>query len=115
MSSEEAARYAGVTLRQLQFWDENGIVEPDRCKNARVYSERQALELRVLAEFRRKGVSLQKLRPLIPDIRRRLKQAKPGMYIGLHGPYVALFLNGSAFEMLMKEATMRIPLVVARV
>lgn len=72
-STAEVAKLTGVSLRQLQFWDERGIVQPAEWGKGRGggsgryrrYSEDQLRLIRRMAKLRRAGVSLQKLRPLL--------------------------------------------------
>lgn len=66
-STNEIARISGVSLRQLQFWDEQGVLCPRHEGHARVYDHRDALRLIVIAELRRKGISLQKIRKVTAD------------------------------------------------
>ena len=68
-SSSEVARLARVSLRQLQWWDEKHMVSPRHQGHRRMYSSSEVLEVTVIAELRRKGFSLQKLRR---DMGRRL-------------------------------------------
>jgi DNA-binding transcriptional MerR regulator len=60
--SEDVARFAGITLRQLQWWDERQIVSPRQEGHRRVYSSEQVLEILTVAALRQKGLSLQKIR-----------------------------------------------------
>jgi DNA-binding transcriptional MerR regulator len=71
-SSREAAAYTGLSARQLQLWDEAGLlpsaVRPHRTE-AGGYTERRytpidLFELRVLAELRYRGFSVQQLHEL---------------------------------------------------
>jgi DNA-binding transcriptional MerR regulator len=55
---------AGITQRQLQWWDERGVVVPQRLGHKRFYSPDDALLIMVLAELRRRGFPLQLLRRL---------------------------------------------------
>jgi DNA-binding transcriptional MerR regulator len=61
-STTEVAKFAQVTLRQLQWWDERRVVIPQHEGHKRVYQLREAIEIMVIAELRRKGFSLQKIR-----------------------------------------------------
>src|SRR5574341_2246978 len=75
-SSSEVARLAHVSLRQLQWWDEKHVVSPRHQGHKRLYVPEEVLEITVIAELRRKGFSLQKLRRVLRflarDMGRRL-------------------------------------------
>jgi len=72
--SSDVSQMAGVTLRQLQWWDERKIVSPRKQDHRRLYSPRQVLEILAAGELRRKGLSLQKIRRLVRLLRRGLEQ-----------------------------------------
>jgi DNA-binding transcriptional MerR regulator len=57
--SQEVIALTGVTARQLQWWDERGVVKPEREGHRRLYSMQNVLEMAVICELRRKGFSLQ--------------------------------------------------------
>src|SRR6516165_4332600 len=61
-TSGDVARIAGVSLRQLQWWDERSVVSPRQEGHRRVYLSQEVVEVSVIAELRRKGFSLQKIR-----------------------------------------------------
>ena len=64
-SSQEVIALTGVTARQLQWWDERGVVKPQRSGHRRVYSMRTLAEMAVICELRRKGFSLQGVRKVM--------------------------------------------------
>src|SRR5215471_6465293 len=63
--SKEVVRLAGITLRQLQWWDERGVVKPEREGHRRVYSINQLTEVALICQLRRKGFSLQEVRKVL--------------------------------------------------
>ncbi len=71
-SSSDVARVAGVSLRQLQWWDERRVVSPEHQGHKRVYSPTQVIEITVIAELRRKGFSLQKIRRVLRYLQREM-------------------------------------------
>jgi DNA-binding transcriptional MerR regulator len=71
-SSAEVSSMAGVTLRQLQWWDERKLVTPRKQDHRRLYTPRQVLEILTAGELRRKGLSLQKIRRVLRLLRRGL-------------------------------------------
>ncbi|MGQ9633408.1 MAG: MerR family transcriptional regulator [Bryobacteraceae bacterium] len=81
-SSSEVAKIARVSLRQLQWWDEKHVVSPRHEGHRRLYTPEEVLEVALIAELRRKGFSLQKLRRVIrclqKDMNRRLSEVIQG-------------------------------------
>jgi DNA-binding transcriptional MerR regulator len=71
-SSSDVARIAGVSLRQLQWWDEQKVVSPRHEGHRRVYSPEEVVEITVIAELRRKGFSLQKIRRVLRYLQREM-------------------------------------------
>ena len=80
-NSSEVARICGVSLRQLQWWDERNVVSPRQDGHKRIYMPAEVVEISVIAELRRKGFSLQKIRRVLrflqKDMGKRLSE-KPG-------------------------------------
>lgn len=78
-NSTEVARICGVSLRQLQWWDERSVVSPRQDGHKRVYMTEEVVEISVIAELRRKGFSLQKIRRVLrflqKDMGKRLSDA----------------------------------------
>ena len=58
-------RLTGISARQLQWWDEKGIVVPTREGRRRIYSFADVTEVAVICELRRKGFSLQRVRKVV--------------------------------------------------
>jgi DNA-binding transcriptional MerR regulator len=71
-SSEEVAVLARVTPRQLQWWDERGVVSPEHQGHRRRYRLEELIEVSVIAELRTKGFSLQKIRRVLRFLHREL-------------------------------------------
>lgn len=71
-SSSEVARIAQVSLRQLQWWDEQSVVSPRHEGHKRVYLAQEVVEISLIAELRRKGFSLQKIRRVLEFLQREL-------------------------------------------
>src|SRR5882724_8096212 len=68
-STNEVSRVAHVTLRQLQWWDERNVVPVRHMRHNRIYETGDLFEIAVIAELRRRDVSLQKLRPILRKIK----------------------------------------------
>ena len=71
-SSSEVAQVASVSLRQLQWWDERKVVSPRHEGHRRVYGRGEVIEITVIAELRRKGFSLQKIRRVLRFLQREM-------------------------------------------
>ena len=99
-TSREVAALTGLTARQLQWWDARRLfkpaVAPQRTQaggfTERRYSPLDVLELQVLADLRRRGFSIPRLRRLLVTLGEvfgvRLYEA-----IGEGGP-MTLFIGG---------------------
>jgi len=72
LTSNEVAALTGISLRQLQWWDERGLVVPVRKGHRSVYSLDDLAEVAVIAELRRKGFSLQRMRKVVRFLRQEL-------------------------------------------
>ena len=76
-SSADVARIGSVSLRQLQWWDERKVVSPRHEGRKRTYLPQDVVEITVIAELRRKGFSLQKIRRVL-----RFLQREMGKHLG---------------------------------
>jgi DNA-binding transcriptional MerR regulator len=64
-TSQEVMALTGVTARQLQWWDERGVVKPEREGHRRLYSMQNVMAMAVICGLRRKGFSLQGVRKVM--------------------------------------------------
>ncbi|HKF21415.1 MAG TPA: MerR family transcriptional regulator [Candidatus Angelobacter sp.] len=71
-TSAQVVRLTGITPRQLQWWDERGIVVPRREGRRRLYSADDVTEIAVICALRRKGFPLQKVRSIMKFLQREL-------------------------------------------
>lgn len=71
-TSSEVSKIAQVSLRQLQWWDERKVVSPRHEGHKRVYNPEEVVEVTVIAELRRKGFSLQKIRRVLRFLQREM-------------------------------------------
>ena len=69
-SSRDVVAMTGVTARQLQWWDERGVVRPQRVGHRRLYSIQNLTEITVICQLRRKGFPLQGVRKVIRFLQR---------------------------------------------
>jgi DNA-binding transcriptional MerR regulator len=68
-SSNEVIALTGSSARQLQWWDERGIVAPGRRGHRRLYSWDELVTVAVIRQLRRRGFSLQRMRKVIRFLR----------------------------------------------
>lgn len=71
---ERVRRLTGLSKRQLQYWDERRFLRPSLSAgrgrgHPRLYSFRDLVALRVAAELRRQGISLQEIRKVDRHLR----------------------------------------------
>ena len=71
-TSQEVIALTGITARQLQWWDERGVVKPQREGHRRLYSMNHLTEVAVICELRRKGFSLQGVRKVMRFLEREI-------------------------------------------
>ncbi|HEU4416343.1 MAG TPA: MerR family transcriptional regulator [Candidatus Angelobacter sp.] len=78
-TSAQVVKLTGITPRQLQWWDERGIVKPQREGRCRLYSVDDLTEIAVICALRRKGFPLQRVRRIMrflqKEFGRRLAEA----------------------------------------
>jgi DNA-binding transcriptional MerR regulator len=103
-SSREVAQLTGLTARQLQWWDARRLfapaIAPHRTEaggfTERRYTPMDVLELQVLADLRRRGFSIPRMRRLLTTLREvfgvRLYEA-----IGEGGPMTLLIGGNQLF------------------
>jgi DNA-binding transcriptional MerR regulator len=78
--SKMASRIVGVSLRQIQYWDERGFVRPS-VKPAqgrgtkRLYSFHDLVCLKVVKDLAYHGISLQKIRRCLQPLRQYAAKA----------------------------------------
>ena len=64
-TSNDLIALTGISARQLQWWDERGIVAPARKGHRRIYSWDELVTVAVICRLRRRGFSLQRMRKVI--------------------------------------------------
>jgi DNA-binding transcriptional MerR regulator len=69
-TSSEVMALTGITARQLQWWDERGLVVPDKQGHRRWYSLDDVAEIAVICDLRRRGFSLQRVRAVVRFLQR---------------------------------------------
>lgn len=73
-TSAEVIARTGITARQLQWWDERGIVVPAREGHRRLYSIDDLAEVAVICDLRRRGFSLQRVRKVMRLLQKEFKK-----------------------------------------
>ena len=71
-TSVEVAQLTGISLRQLQWWDEQKIVVASRQGHRRIYSLDDLAEIAIVCDLRRRGFSLQKIRRVVRFLQKEL-------------------------------------------
>jgi len=99
-TSREVVALTGITPRQLQWWDERGIVVPAREGRCRLYSMEDLAEVAVICELRGRGFSLQRVRKVMRFLQRefgkRLAETVCGPDCHLLTDGTTLYLETSA-------------------
>lgn len=73
-TTREVIQFTGITPRQLQWWDERGIVVPAREGHRRLYSMEDLAEVAVICELRQRGFSLQRVRKVVRFLQREFSK-----------------------------------------
>lgn len=69
-TSNEVIELTGISARQLQWWDERGLVVPRKEGHRRIYSADDLAEIAVISELKRRGFSLQRVRRVVKFLRK---------------------------------------------
>ena len=64
-SSLDVTILTGASLRQLQWWDERGLVSPTQRGHRRLYNVFEILQVSLVMGLRKKGMSLQRIRKVM--------------------------------------------------
>jgi DNA-binding transcriptional MerR regulator len=73
-TSRDVVRLTGITARQLQWWDERGIVVPARAGHRRLYSMEDLVEVAVICGLRQRRFSLQRVRKVITFLQKEFSK-----------------------------------------
>ena len=79
-NSKMASRIVGVTLRQMQYWDERGFIRPsvrlaEGRGTRRLYSFADLVQLKVVKDLTRRGLSLKKIRRCLKPLKRGIPES----------------------------------------
>jgi DNA-binding transcriptional MerR regulator len=64
-TTNDVIALTGLTGRQLQWWDERGLVTPEHRGHRRIYNWDQLVTAAVVFQLRRRGFSLQRVRKVV--------------------------------------------------
>lgn len=100
-SSREVASLTGLSAKQLQWWDAKRLIRPSVPSHPtekggfteRRYTSIELLELMVLADLRRRGFTITRIRKLLEVLRSRFKVRLFEAIEG--GGPITLFIDGS--------------------
>src|ERR1700685_3038428 len=73
-TTREVIQFTGITPRQLQWWDDRGLVVQARKGHRRLYSMEDLAEVAVICELRRRGFSLQRVRKVMRFLQREFSK-----------------------------------------
>ncbi|MGH9524755.1 MAG: MerR family transcriptional regulator [Terriglobales bacterium] len=71
-TTSRVVELTGISARQLQWWDERGLVVPEKDGHRRLYSIDDLAEIAVICDLRRRGFSLQRVRKVVKFLRKEL-------------------------------------------
>jgi DNA-binding transcriptional MerR regulator len=105
-TSREVQFLTGLSNRNLQYWDEQGVFTPSlsrptgrrsRSSHRRIYSALDVMVLQAVAELRRKGMSFQRIRKTLEVLRDEMGIEKP-FHAALQGNgRISLLTDGNNF------------------
>jgi DNA-binding transcriptional MerR regulator len=93
-TSSQISQRTGLTARQLQWWDEQGVVVPAHRGHRRLYSAEDLAELIILSGLRRRGFSLQRIRRMMALLRREFGRRLSDLLS--HGRELHLLTDGES-------------------
>ncbi|MDP3939046.1 MAG: MerR family transcriptional regulator [Deltaproteobacteria bacterium] len=105
-TSREVQVLTGLTNRNLQYWDEQGVFPPSlsrpagrspRSGNRRLYSPLDVMVLQAVAALKQKGMSFQRIRKTLRVLRDEMGIEKP-FHTALNGSgRISLLTDGKNF------------------
>ncbi|GHC25904.1 MerR family transcriptional regulator [Aidingimonas halophila] len=61
----ELARHFGITSRTIRFYEQEGLLEPERRGQTRIYRDRERVRLKLTLRGKRLGFSLAEIREVV--------------------------------------------------
>lgn len=62
---QEVADSLGITPRTLRFYEDKGLIEPQRVGNARIYTRRETGRMQLILRGKRLGFSLREIKEFL--------------------------------------------------
>jgi DNA-binding transcriptional MerR regulator len=73
-TTREVSEMTQVKVRNVQYWDEQGVVSPQQDKHRRMYLPEEVVTVAVIAELRQKGLTLREMRKISRGLKRKLSK-----------------------------------------
>jgi DNA-binding transcriptional MerR regulator len=80
-SSKQVSKILGISLRQLQYWDEKGLLKPSIIPASgrgtlRYYSFSDLVQLKLIKRFRDEQISLRRIAKAIEYLQRQIEEGQ---------------------------------------
>ncbi|WP_206239674.1 MerR family transcriptional regulator [Novosphingobium terrae] len=62
---QEVAEHLGVTHRTLRFYEDKGLIEPQRVGNTRIYAKRDVARMQLILRGKRLGFSIKEIKDFL--------------------------------------------------
>jgi DNA-binding transcriptional MerR regulator len=62
---QEVAAELGVTMRTLRFYEDKGLIEPQRVGTTRIYTRREVARMRLILRGKRLGFSIREIKDFL--------------------------------------------------
>ena len=119
-STAQVERLTGVGAKTLHFWDRSGFLSPSLVRargtgTRRIYGFRDLVALRVAAQLRDAGISLQALRAIVASLRnlRALEQPLAETYLVTDGTDVFQRCGDEVMSVLRRPGQLSFTFVIA--
>ena len=104
------AELAGITIRQLRYWNKTGLItssvrEASGRGLTRIYSEEDVTAVQKVGKLRKQGVSLQKIRKAVARLEKQMsgRNVLVECHFTTDGRNVLVLENGSLIDIASKE------------
>jgi DNA-binding transcriptional MerR regulator len=109
-STSQVSERLGVTIRQLQWWDERRLVKPRCSGHRRVYTDDDLRKAALISELRKRGYTMFVVRRVLMELRR--VALLPGSFVLTDGRHAFVDRDEKVLFDLFKEAHR--PMVLVR-
>lgn len=62
---QDVARQLGVTMRTLRFYEDNGLISPERVGSTRIYAKRDIARIQLVLRGKRLGFTIREIREFL--------------------------------------------------